>query len=241
MESEKIKKQLQEYVFKNKVPHIIFHGEHCVGKKHMVKWFINMIYHNDQELKKKYLMEINCTTTKGIKKIKENIKYFSQQQINTSKVSFKSVVLYDAEHLTYDSQYSLRRSIEQYSHNTRFFLICVNKKKLLMPICSRFTTIYLTNYDRNLIIPKDINETKISNSKVTLKKQLANIDTLELYDITQLCETLFEKGYTYLDIEDFYSNHEKFYEYSVQLSDIKNNFKNEVLSMFYIICLFRNI
>ena len=93
-----------------------------------------------------------------------------------------------------------------------------------MPICSRFTTIYLTNYDRNLIIPKDINEQKIINSKVTLKKQLVNINTLELFDIAQLCETLFEKGYTYLDIEELYSNHEKFYEYSVQLSNIKNKY-----------------
>ena len=86
-----------------------------------------------------------------------------------------------------------------------------------------------------------VKEVKVGPPVRRVTAGIVNINTLELFDIAQLCETLFEKGYTYLDIEELYSNHEKFYEYSVQLSNIKNNFKNEVLSMFYIICLFRNI
>ena len=43
--------------------------------------------------------------------------------------------------LTIDAQSALRRCIEIYSHNTRFFFIVENKNKLLKPIISRFASI----------------------------------------------------------------------------------------------------
>ncbi len=41
---------------------------------------------------------------------------------------------------------ALRRCIEQFSMNTRFFLIVENKQKLLNPILSRFCEIYFHEY-----------------------------------------------------------------------------------------------
>ena len=60
-----------------------------------------------------------------------------------SNNNFKIIILKFCEYLTYDSQYSLRRTIEQFSHNTKFVLLCENKNKLLLPICSRFVDIYV--------------------------------------------------------------------------------------------------
>ena len=37
---------------------------------------------------------------------------------------FKTIILEYAENLTYDSQYCLRRTIEQYSNHTRFIILC---------------------------------------------------------------------------------------------------------------------
>ena len=85
-------------------------------------------------------MFINCATCKGIKIIRDDIKEFAKQ--NTNLVNFKSIVLYDADNLTIDAQYSLRRCIEIYSKTTRFFIVTENKDKLISPICSRFIHIY---------------------------------------------------------------------------------------------------
>ena len=56
---------------------------------------------------------------------------------------FKSIVLMNADELTIDAQSALRRCIELFSHNTRFFIIVENKYKLLNPILSRFCEIYI--------------------------------------------------------------------------------------------------
>jgi DNA polymerase III delta prime subunit len=42
-----------------------------------------------------------------------------------------------------DAQSALRRCIELYNHNTRFFIVVENKYKLLKPILSRFCEIYV--------------------------------------------------------------------------------------------------
>ena len=58
-------------------------------------------------------------------------------------VNFKSIVMLNAEQLTVDAQSAMRRCIEQYSNNTRFFIVIHNKSKLLVPILSRFCEIYV--------------------------------------------------------------------------------------------------
>ena len=60
-----------------------------------------------------------------------------------SGVCFKSIVLTNAESLTTDAQSALRRCIEQFSHNTRFFVVINEKSRLLKPILSRFCEIYV--------------------------------------------------------------------------------------------------
>jgi hypothetical protein len=61
-------------------------------------------------------------------------------------VSFKTIVLFNADSLTIDAQSALRRCIELFSYNTRFFIVVENKEKLLNPILSRFCEIYVPEY-----------------------------------------------------------------------------------------------
>jgi hypothetical protein len=75
---------------------------------------------------------------------------------------FKTIVLLNADYLTIDAQSALRRCIELFSYNTRFFIIVENKQKLLNPILSRFCEIY---------IPEHIENGKIINlHQVTINK-----------------------------------------------------------------------
>ena len=73
--------------------------------------------------------------------------FFAKTNVQfNSGIWFKTIVLLNADHLTMDAQSALRRCIELFSHNTRFFIIVENKHKLLNPILSRFCEIYVPEY-----------------------------------------------------------------------------------------------
>ena len=137
-----IKKKLNKFIKNNKIPHIIFYGESGVGKKYILNYFINKIY-SDEE-KKNYTMYVNCAHGKGIRFIRDELKFFAKSNLKNKDI-FKSIILFNANHLTIDAQSALRRCIEEYSHTTRFFIIINNKDMLLQPILSRFCIIFIPN------------------------------------------------------------------------------------------------
>jgi hypothetical protein len=137
-------KQLNFFISIRKIPNIIFHGSSGSGKRTIVYDFINRIYNNDRARIKTNVMFVNCAHGKGIKFIREELKYFAKANIQCNDNNlFKSIVLYNADDLTIDAQSALRRCIELFSHNTRFFIVVENKYKLLKPILSRFCEIYI--------------------------------------------------------------------------------------------------
>lgn len=141
---DSIHKKLDYFLSTNKIPNIIFHGPAGTGKKTIVCNFLNKIYGNDKLNVKSNIMTVNCSHGKGIKFIREDLKFFSKMNIqNSSGVSFKSIILFNADCLTIDAQSALRRCIELFSRNTRFFIVVENKHKLLNPIVSRFCEIYV--------------------------------------------------------------------------------------------------
>jgi DNA polymerase III delta prime subunit len=144
---ENINEKINYFLSTKNIPHIIFHGPSGTGKKTIVYNFINSIYENDKHKIKENVLHVNCSHGKGIKFIREELKFFAMKNIQSnSGVMFKSIILLDADFLTIDAQSALRRCIEQFSNNTRFFIIVENKHKLLNPILSRFCEIYVPEY-----------------------------------------------------------------------------------------------
>ena len=144
---ENIYKKLDYFYETNKIPHIIFHGSSGSGKRTIVDNFLNKIYMNDNKKLKTNVMIVNCAHGKGIKFIREELKFFAKTNIQAnSGVLFKTILLINADNLTIDAQSALRRCIELFSANTRFFIIVENKQKLLNPILSRFCEIYVPEY-----------------------------------------------------------------------------------------------
>ena len=137
-----------DYFYKsNKIPHIIFHGSSGSGKRTIVDNFLNKIYQYDHKKLKSNVMTVNCAHGKGIKFIRDELKFFAKTNIQSnSGVLFKTIVLLNADNLTIDAQSALRRCIELFSSNTRFFIIVENKHKLLNPILSRFCEIYVPEH-----------------------------------------------------------------------------------------------
>lgn len=143
--------KLDYFIASKKIPNIIFHGASGSGKRTMLNTFLEKIYENDREKMKKHIMCVECSHGKGIKFIREDLKFFAKSHIQSNHgANFKSIVLLNADSLTIDAQSALRRCIELFSHNTRFFIAVENKERLLNPILSRFCEIYVSPYVGNI-------------------------------------------------------------------------------------------
>ena len=139
-----IHNKLDVFIKNRKIPNIIFYGTHGSGKTFILNRFINMIYGGDKIAIKNYVMRANCAHGKGIRFIREELKFFAKTNIDMKDGAiFKSVILTNADKLTIDAQSALRRCIELFSSSTRFFIVVENKDSLLKPILSRFCDIYI--------------------------------------------------------------------------------------------------
>jgi DNA polymerase III delta prime subunit len=139
-----IKEKLNFFLTTGKIPNIIFHGASGSGKRTIVHNFISDIYGHNKELIKNYVMYVNCAHGKGIKFVRDELKFFAKTHVNIEGTgNFKIIVLSNADELTIDAQSALRRCIELFSHTTRFFIIVQDKYKLLKPILSRLCEIFV--------------------------------------------------------------------------------------------------
>ena len=251
-----IKKKLQYFIDIKKIPNIIFHGVSGSGKNKLVNDFIHLIYENDKELIKNYVMYVNCAHGKGIKFIREELKFFAKTNINLKDGElFKTIVLINADKLTIDAQSALRRCIELFSHSTRFFIIVEDKYKLLKPILSRFCEIYVSE---PIINGKIINlhnynlKETFKLEKVEkrhddwLKKEIKLDKKYNFKELSALSLKLYEKGYNGLDLIRYIENsnidEEKVAEYLITFNKVRKEFRNEKLLMLFILnfILFRS-
>ena len=199
------------------IPHILFYGSE---DRSLIDFLIKSIYVHDKI--NDFCMFIECSICKGIKVIRDDIKEFAKQQIG-NQVCFKSIVLYNAENLTIDAQYSLRRCIEIYSKTTRFFILTENKDKLISPICSRFIHIY---------IKPDDYITDIRKTKGFIKKIINN----ENENLFELAEKLYIKG-IYADqlLEYFRNDSNDFIEFEFDYEKMCDELKNETWILYMVL------
>ena len=214
-----IKSKLLGFIKNNRIPNIIFHGPHGSGKKTILNEFLNNIYDNQKDIFNNFVLTVNCAHGKGIKFIREDLKFFAKTNILLPGTSyFKSVVLLNADKLTIDAQSALRRCIEQFSYSTRFFIIVVDKYKLLRPILSRFCEIYIaeplirkkpTNlhvYDLNKSFPViKMYQTKSKKISGYIQKIVTDMKEKETFNsklelLKSTCESLYYEGYSVLDL-----------------------------------------
>lgn len=201
---QQIKSRLSTFYESKKIPHIIFHGASGTGKRTLVHWFLNLIYGENKPIMKSNIMLVNCAHGKGIKFIREELKFFAKSNIQSNQgILFKTIVLLNADFLTIDAQSALRRCIELFSINTRFFIIVENKNKLLNPILSRFCEIYIPEIidENNKIINLHGQTKELSycyNRQIEL--DFKTLSTYTHMDFVKLSSDLYDNGYSCLDI-----------------------------------------
>ena len=250
---KKIKDKLEFFINENKIPHIIFYGPSGSGKRTILNKFINDIYDSDKQKINQYVMHVNCAHSKGIRFIRDELKFFAKTNIhNKNNNLFKSIVLFNADQLTMDAQSALRRCIEQFSHTTRFFILVENENRLLKPILSRFCNIYipLPLIHKKLQSLHDYNKLDITNNEILIKQKQwlkRNITKKSNYKNVKDCnlfvEKLYDKGYSGMDLIDIIDNEktiqkENKYLYLIYFDKIRSEYRNEKLFMFVILNLF---
>jgi len=250
---ENIKEKLN-YFHKNKrIPNIIFNGPSGSGKSQIVNDFITLIYDNNKEKIKDFVMYVNCAHGKGIKFIRDELKFFAKTHINSNGGDvFKSIILLNGDKLTMDAQSALRRCIELFSHTTRFFIIVEDKYKMLKPILSRFCEIYISEpeyngkvinlYKYNLdqtFKMESIKKQRLEWLKTELDKTMN--DKISDTSLLAFVSKLYEKAYSALDLIQLLEDGQitvpgnKQYELLIAFNKVRKEFRNEKLLLLFIL------
>jgi DNA polymerase III delta prime subunit len=80
-------------------------------------------------------LELNASDERGIDVVRDRIKSFARSSFGN--YDYRLIFLDEADSLTSDAQSALRRTMEQFSDNTRFILSCNYSSKIIDPIQSR--------------------------------------------------------------------------------------------------------
>jgi len=93
----------------------------------------------NEKIMKERVLELNASDDNKIKIVRDKIKSFAMSSVIDYEgiASFKIIILDEADALTSDSQFALRRIIEKYTDSTRFILICNYVTKIIPPLASR--------------------------------------------------------------------------------------------------------
>ncbi|XP_060673590.1 replication factor C subunit 5 [Ziziphus jujuba] len=122
----------------NRLPHLLLYGPPGTGKTSTILAVARKLYgaqyHN-------MILELNASDDRGIDVVRQQIQDFASTQSFSfgAKASVKLVLLDEADAMTKDAQFALRRVIEKYTKNTRFALICNHVNKIIPALQSRCT------------------------------------------------------------------------------------------------------
>lgn len=254
--NEQIEYKLTQFLERKNIPNMLFYGKPGSGKKTILNKFLLKFYQNETTMNT-YVLYVDCALGKGIKFIREELKFFAKTN-NCNKDFFKSIILLNADKLTVDAQSALRRCIELFSETNRFFIVVENLEQLQKPILSRFCHIYVNNINSDEKSNKSLHERNIDNIinnnngllkfKELRKKKLKTLlnkfknETNETNDYVDLAKELYENAYSAYDIYNIVKNDNNYsYEDEMVYYICKNNVKSEVLLMaFYLFFLFRS-
>ncbi len=147
-------KSLKSALTTKNIPHLIFFGPSGCGKTSTILALSKELFGSEHFADR--IIELNASDERGINVIREKIKTYAKQSVKNIKDAppWKIIILDEADTMTSDSQFALRRIMEQYSKITRFCIICNYHNKIIDPIISRCSLFRFKPVDSDEIIAK---------------------------------------------------------------------------------------
>ncbi len=118
------------------LPHLLLYGPPGTGKTSTIVAAAKRMYGASKY--SSMTLELNASDARGINVVRNEIKEFAGTQQLFSK-GVKLIILDEADAMTSDAQFALRRVIEKYTKNARFCLICNYVSKIIPALQSRCT------------------------------------------------------------------------------------------------------
>jgi replication factor C subunit 3/5 len=161
---------LDKMIDNGSLPHLILNGKSGTGKTSTIMSLINKLYGNNKVFN---VIKLDASDDRGINTVRDEIKGFAEK-ITIFNKGIKLIILDEADAMTFDAQFALRRIMETYSDTTRFCFICNYDNKIIPAIKARCLNL------RFQPINKDIIKQKLKNICVNekIKHSTQSIDTI---------------------------------------------------------------
>ena len=183
------------------IPHLIFYGGSGCGKTSTILALAKELFGDNV---KNRIIELNASDERGINMVREKIKLYAKQavnininELNSDQPPWKIIILDEADTMTTDSQFALRRIIEEYSKITRFCFICNYHNKIIDPIISRCSLFCFKPILNNDILNK-LKEISIKENFSCSDNLLNKIVKISRGDLRKAINYL-QKCYNYYD------------------------------------------
>lgn len=111
-------------------------------------------------------LELNASDARGIDVVRNEIKDFAGTKQLFNK-GIKLIILDEADAMTADAQFALRRIIEKYTKNARFCLICNYVSKIIPALQSRCTRFRFAPLSRDQIEGRLVHVANAENCNIT--------------------------------------------------------------------------
>ena len=167
------------------LPHLLLHGKSGVGKTSTIMSIANKLYGKNRPF---MMIRLDASDDRGINTVREEIKGFAEKMTPFNR-GIKLIILDEADSMTFDAQFALRRIIEKYSDDTRFCIICNYMNKIIAPIKARCINIKFNLIENNVIV--DRLKYICSNEKLKYEKDsLESIATISNGDLRKAINIL---------------------------------------------------
>lgn len=178
------------------IPHLIFFGPSGCGKTSSILALSRELF--GEKYFDSKIIELNASDERGINVVRDKIKTYAKHKVanNSKGPKFKIIILDEADSMTPDSQFALRRIMEEYSNITRFCIICNYHNKIIDPIVSRCSLFRFNPISDNEIMSKlkiIIKNEKMECSDILLKKimKICRGDLRKAINFLQRCHNYF--------------------------------------------------
>lgn len=156
---------LTKFIDNDNLPHLLFYGPPGTGKTSTIVAAAKRMYGGSAAYSSMAL-ELNASDARGIDVVRNQIKEFAGTRQLFNK-GVKLIILDEADAMTNDAQFALRRIIEKYTKNARFCLICNYVSKIIPALQSRCTRFRFAPLSRDQIRSRLVDVAKAEDCNIT--------------------------------------------------------------------------